>query len=161
MATKKQRWILGRRWPVIKRYLRRLIGERSTPGRLAWAVWAGIVVGALPFFGFHYLMAILIATLCGLNRPLTLLATNITFPPLAPFVIFASIQLGSLVLTGSWMPLSIEQIKGAGPFSFFQNWMIGSVIFGVLAGIPFALGTYAWARKARRVRAGRAGEPVS
>ena len=140
---RKRKWS----WDLIKRFMRTLLREHSSPSRLAGAVWVGILVGASPFFGFHYLIALGLATILGLNRPLTFLASNISIPPIAPFVVFASIQVGSFVLTRSWLPIKPMEMWETGPLAYAGAWLVGSPVVGALLATPFALGTFLWARR--------------
>jgi len=145
---KKRNWS----WGLVKRFVRRVIREHSTPPRLASAVWVGILVGASPFFGLHYLLAIGLATLLGLNRPLTFLASNISIPPIAPFLIFGSIQVGSFALNRSWLPVTPIEVREAGPFAYLEAYLVGSLVVGSLVATPFAAATFLWARRVQGAR---------
>jgi uncharacterized protein (DUF2062 family) len=142
---KKRKWS----WELIKRFMRRLLREHSSPSKLAGAVWVGMLVGASPFFGFHYLIAIGLATLFGLNRPLTFLASNISIPPIAPFIVFGSIQVGSFALSRSWLSVKPMEMWEAGPLIYVEAWLLGSLVVGALVATPFAVGTFFWARRAQ------------
>ncbi len=134
----------------IARLLRRLASEHTTPGRTAVAVAVGIVVGTSPFFGFHLPICLVLATVLGLNRAITYLAANISVPWVAPFLVFASVQVGALVVDGRFLPLQLETLNGLDPWSFGGRWLLGSLLFGITLAVPAGLATYLGMRTFRR-----------
>ena len=82
-----------RRWSQPQEQLRRLLSEQLEPGPAAAAVWLGIALGIIPIYGFQAIAALALATLFGLNRPLTLAATFINNPLLQPLLVVGSLQL--------------------------------------------------------------------
>jgi hypothetical protein len=57
--------------------LRRLL-SRQLERPAAAAVWLGIALGIIPIYGLQAVVALALATLLGLNRPLTLAALSTT-----------------------------------------------------------------------------------
>ena len=84
--------------------------EQLEPGPAAAAVWLGIALGIIPIYGLQALVALALATLLGLNRPLTLAATFINNPLLQPLLVVGSLQLGHLATHGS---LGLALARGA------------------------------------------------
>ena len=83
-----------------------MLTEQLEPGPAAAAVWLGIALGIIPIYGLQAVVALALATLLGLNRPLTLAATFINNPLLQPLLVVGSLQLGHLATHGSWVSLS-------------------------------------------------------
>ena len=73
----------------------------------AAAVALGIFVGILPFWGLHTLLVFLLAAVFKLNKVIAFLFSNISIPPLIPFIIYISYQFGSL-LTGNGFAWGME-----------------------------------------------------
>jgi SAM-dependent methyltransferase len=71
------------------------------------------------------------------------LAANISNPLMAPFLILAELQTGSLVRRGELRPLTLEAVKQIDPWSLGADILIGAVIVGALLGA--ALGSATWA----------------
>lgn len=134
----------------LRRLLRAVATERSSPERVGWAVAVGVFVGLSPFYGFHLLICLVLATLLRLNRALTYGAANISNPWFAPFLIAASIQVGHRVLSGAWLPLSLSQSRSIESGRFLRDWMVGSVVLGVLIAVPAGLAAWVLARAYRR-----------
>jgi uncharacterized protein (DUF2062 family) len=77
----------------------RELHTNATPQRAALSLAFGILVGFSPFYGLHALIALPLAFLFRLNRPLTLLAMSITSPPIVFFWIMAGIFSGKIVIS--------------------------------------------------------------
>ncbi len=116
-------------WRALKR-------EHASPGRLAAAVGVGIFVGCVPIFP-HFVLSIIVAYALKLNKMVAALATNISNPLFAPFMIFAEIQVGYLLLEGRFTILSVEQLRAMGLAqvleTFFLAMLLGSLVVGSLA----------------------------
>lgn len=93
----------GRAASYVWHRLRRL---PDAPHRIARGVFSGILVSFTPLFGFHFLLAALVAYLIRGNIIAALLATFLGNPLTFPFI------AGSALATGNWI------FGHAGEFSF-------------------------------------------
>jgi uncharacterized protein (DUF2062 family) len=137
-----------RRWPS------RLVHEHAQPGRLGAAVAFGVWIGCTPFYGLQTVVGLGLATALSLNRLAVLLGTQVSVPPLAPFLLFASAQVGALVLRGHWLPLSIEAMRAV-PRSrlvaeLLGDLLLGGAIVGAALALPAGLLTTYLVRRGRR-----------
>ncbi len=83
-----------------KRFWKENIIKNQEPAhKKAAAIALGVFVGISPFWGFHTLLVFSLAAIFKLNKVVAFLFSNISIPPLIPFIIYASYQAGSL-LTG-------------------------------------------------------------
>ncbi len=95
----------------------------------------GVFMGIIPVWGFQMLTATFLAALLRLNKILVLLASNISLPPLIPFIVFGSLWCGKWVLgTESVIEfsskLTFQDVSGA----LFQ-YVIGSIVLAIVAGL--------------------------
>lgn len=113
----------------------------------------GVFTGILPIWGFQMLTAIGLSFVFRLNKILAIIGNNISFPPLIPFIIFASLKIGSF-----WMgdhaqsivfdsSLSLEKIQG----SLFQ-YAVGAVTLATLAGGVSGVLTYLFLKLFHKLR---------
>jgi uncharacterized protein (DUF2062 family) len=79
---------------------RGLLRLDDPPPRLAAALAVGVFIGCTPFWGFQTLLCVVIASVFGLNRAVTLAGTWLNLPWFAPFVYGAAIRIGWLVAPG-------------------------------------------------------------
>ncbi len=130
------------------------VREPGTSGRIACSVGLGVFMGLVPAWGFQTALALLSAHVLGMSKPITVLASNISFPLVIPFILYASLVLGRLALgTSAGMPsvATLELAKADLP-----AWIVGSFILaalGALAGTAIAYVSVAGLRRARRRKA--------
>ena len=122
-----------------KRFWKENIIKSQEPAhKKAAAIALGVFVGILPFWGLHTLLVFSLAALFKLNKVVAFLFSNISIPPLIPFIIYASYQAGSL-LTGrglAWELRPEDFDSTADIFLGLWQYIIGSF---ALAGIAALL----------------------
>jgi uncharacterized protein (DUF2062 family) len=125
----------------------------KTPGRFGLSVGLGASLGILPIWGFQGASAVAASRLLRLNQVVTLAASNISFPAALPFVLYASVVVGRLLLDGSTgQVLRLEQPTIAGALALGSQYVIGAVVLAIAAGLVLGLGSYGLARFARAIR---------
>lgn len=132
---------------------RHLVRSHTSPGRLAVAVGVGILIGHLPIIPFHFFATVLVCWALRLNTATTYLAANVSNPFLLPFLVFGSVQTGHLLLEGTFLALSVEQIAEQGPRRFFAALVLGSIVQGAALGALLGALTYVILRRRRRALA--------
>lgn len=94
--------------------------------------------------------AVAVAHLIKVNKVLTLVASNISIPPMIPFILYGSFAFGSLIWGEpiSVIPadLTMEAISGS-----LKQYLTGSIAFAITAGITGMLITYLFLSIFRRV----------
>ncbi len=92
----------------IKRFWKEDVIKSNEPAhKKAAAVALGVFVGMSPFWGLHTLLVFLLAAIFRLNKVIAFIFSNISIPPLIPFIIYASYQMGSLV-TGNGIQWELQ-----------------------------------------------------
>ncbi len=115
----------GRAATYVTHRLRRLPDE---PHRIARGIFAGVFISFTPFFGFHLILAGLIAWLVRGNILAALLATFAGNPLTTPLVAYSSVELGHWILgIPGGMPLSA--IFGAFSDAGLELWRNFRAIF--------------------------------
>ncbi len=103
------------------------------------SVGLGIFFALSPFWGFHLWLALLFAHILKLNKIIAGVASNVSIPPLIPFIIFASYKLGSWVTPNA---VELEFNKNITIETIHQNliqYVTGSFILGII--MAFIIGT--------------------
>lgn len=143
-------WSQGQRWSLRKTVREFFIEHAEKPGELSLAVGLGLFFGIVPIWGFQMIAAAAVAHRCRLNKAITLLASNISIPPLAPFIVYGGLVLGHWLFTGKVMHLAPSQVNMTNVREYFGQWFVGSVVLAVLAAVAGTIITYAGARLVRR-----------
>ena len=107
-------------------------------------------VACIPVYGLHLLICWTLGYALGLNRLKMYLAANISNPLVAPWLIFAEVQLGAWLRRGSFHPLSRQHIASTSLGVFGMDVVVGSVFVGSVLAVLAATGTYALVRGSRR-----------
>ena len=106
--------------------------------RIALAVMLGIFMGIVPVWGYQMILAALIAHLLRLNKIITLVASNISIPPMIPFILFGSYATGALLLqrplTLTFHDVTFEMVKDS-----LVQYLVGSVVFAAMSGLLVGL----------------------
>ena len=100
----------------------------------------GIFMGIIPIWGFQLVAAVFIAIVCKLNKPLVILAANISIPPMIPVIIYVSYKMGSI-----WMGDNAMQIHFNNALSLaavqknLAQYIYGSISLAIIAAAFFGL----------------------
>ncbi len=101
----------------------------DAPERIAAGVGAGIFASFTPLYGFHFLLAALVAWLARGNILAALLATFFGNPITFPFIVLGSIELGSWLLGIDQSMKAPEVMKAFGAASYELTGNLGA-LFG-------------------------------
>ena len=70
--------------------------HNENPIKISIAMGFGVFMGILPIWGFQMLVAVFLAHAFRLNKVLVLLFSNISLPPLIPFIVYLSFKTGGI-----------------------------------------------------------------
>jgi uncharacterized protein (DUF2062 family)/SAM-dependent methyltransferase len=118
----------------LRQFTTALLKERLDPGRAAAAVFLGIFIGIVPIYGFQLIVAVALAILFKLNKPLVVASTFINNPFLQPMIIIASVEIGFFLRHGHFQPFKLSALTGVHMKEELLFWVIGSVVLGIIAG---------------------------
>ena len=81
------------------------------------------------------LVAFAVASFLKLNRVVVLLTTNISTPPLTPFIIFFSYELGSMIVANPIQLPDFDSIDQEMIYAQVNQYLIGSVLLSLFVGL--------------------------
>jgi 2-polyprenyl-3-methyl-5-hydroxy-6-metoxy-1,4-benzoquinol methylase/uncharacterized protein (DUF2062 family) len=109
----------------IRRAVRELRGGEMSPGRGGAAVALGLFIGSQPIFGLHTPLVLGLCVWFRLDAAIAWVASNVSNPFFAPFLITAEWQVGTYLRTGAWPdPPAVRAMGLSG--------MVGSTFLGAL-----------------------------
>jgi uncharacterized protein (DUF2062 family)/SAM-dependent methyltransferase len=129
------------------RVFKRLRTTGETPARQAAAFGLGTFIGCSPAFGFHLPLCLFTGWLLNLNSLKLYLAANVSNPFVAPFLLFAEVQLGGWLRTGALYPFSLDVFRTFNVWHFGVDLVVGSLVIGAVLGVAAASATYALVRR--------------
>jgi uncharacterized protein (DUF2062 family) len=120
------------------------------PFRLALAVGIGLFCGLAPIWGLQMIATLALAHWLRLNKMIALLASNISIPPLIPFILYGELVLGHRLCTGGAFVFSRHQLSRALVLQYFGQWCVGSLVLAVVLAVVGFIATYGIARAVRK-----------
>ena len=122
--------------------LRHLFSEHTdTPGRLAAAVGIGAFCAMAPIWGVQSVAAVALAHRLRVNKAVALAASNLSAPPVAPFVLAAGLVIGHFLHTGQLVRFD-RQSTTAQVSLYLAEWFVGSVVLALAVGTLAAFLTW-------------------
>lgn len=123
---------LGALWRV-------LAHEPGTPERAAASVGLGLFMGIAPIWGLQMTLALLLAHLFNLSKPLAVLATNVSFPLMVPVILWLSLLVGRLTLDPTAPRAELIASAGLGDVG---RYFVGSLVLASTAAFVGAALTW-------------------
>ncbi|HTM43920.1 MAG TPA: DUF2062 domain-containing protein, partial [Polyangiaceae bacterium] len=141
-----------------------LLRSHRAPREVGFALGLGVMIGCTPLYGLHTLLAAALAFAFRLNAGYLILGSNISIPPLAPFLIGGSLAIGSYLLTGdAAAALALPKMVLAGRSDLHallllagasvKAWALGSLVLGTALGLVFGCSAFALTWRLQRGRA--------
>ncbi len=150
--TLRTAWSFGERQPLGKTIKEFFVEHAHEPGRMACAVGLGLFFGIVPVYGFQMVIAAAAAHRLRLNKAITLLASNISVPPVVPFIVYGAMVLGHWIFTGRMLDVSPHQITKGLTLEYLWQWVVGSLALAVIASTLGTIVTYVIAKISRKKR---------
>lgn len=128
---------LGKREERKKLWQKYIVASHESNLKKSTSIAFGIFMGIFPVWGFQLAIGIPLALYFRLNKPLFLLAANISIFPLTPVIWMLSLITGKRALgyadwTFHWKDAGLEQFKEAG-IAFFLGGALLALICSILA----------------------------
>lgn len=102
--------------------------------RIALAVMFGVFMGIVPIWGYQMIVAGVLAHFMGLNKVITIVASNISIPPMIPFLLFGSYVTGGWILDRP-VALTLHEVTFDTIKDSFLQYLAGSMVFAVICGL--------------------------
>lgn len=136
--------LLLRYWKqgLVKTIKEDVLGADLSTRDISCAVGFGVFMGIVPIWGFQLMLGLFLCHLLKLNKPIFVVAANISIPPMIPILLYLSYLTGGLFFGGQQ---NLEEITGVElmfqPETILQ-YVVGAFLFAFVAGVISALLTY-------------------
>lgn len=142
-------WLFFWRWPVnffkklswknVKSFIdKQIIHSDESNLTVAGSIGIGVFMGIVPLWGYQMLIAIALAHVLRLNKIIAVAASNISIPPMIPFILFGSYWTGCAV-TGVPLNYSFSDFDMAKAGLVLWQYVIGAVVLASVAGLASTL----------------------
>jgi glycosyltransferase involved in cell wall biosynthesis len=123
-------------------YRKYLLSPEESNFKKAASIAVGICIGILPIWGWQIATAIAVSYFLRLNKALTVVASNISIPPMIPFILYGSYAMGGVILDTptelvGGVHYTLEFVK-----QNLLQYLIGAVALAISSGL--AVGLFTW-----------------
>lgn len=126
----------------ISNFIKRHITEsKESNKKIAQSVGLGLFFGISPFWGYQMITAVAVAHLLKLNKVIVLVSSNISIPPIIPFILYGSFATGAFLL-GEPVKFIPEQMNFDSISDSLVQYLAGSVAFAIVIGVLGLITTY-------------------
>lgn len=125
-----------------KKLINEIVKSEESSIRKASAVGIGLFMGIFPAWGFQMAIALVIAIALKLNKFIVLTASNISIPPMIPFIIYGSYLMGGIFVDHPADFFFSDGITVEDIYINFKQYLIGAVTLATVAGIAGFIITY-------------------
>ena len=119
---------------IIRLIRENITHTKDSNHKIASAIGLGCFFGIFPIWGYQMIIAATIAHILKLNKAITLLSSNISIPPMIPFILYGSYWVGGVVI-GSERKLDLSEIAFEQVYKDMIQYLIGATIFSILCGL--------------------------
>jgi glycosyltransferase involved in cell wall biosynthesis len=123
-------------------FIENVLYSSDSPAKKALSISLGVFVGISPFWGFHTIIVLLLATLLRLNKVISFVFSNISIAPLIPFVIFGSLKVGSYFVTNKTAIKLDKSITLAAIGDHIEQYLIGSFVLATFSALILGIVGY-------------------
>jgi glycosyltransferase involved in cell wall biosynthesis len=128
----------------IKKFVKEQILKNTESNiRLSFAIALGVFCGIVPIWGWQMIVAVSLAHFFKLNKIIVLTSSNISIPPMMPFILYLSYITGGYILGN---PNGIKNFENLISINFLKyelvQYVIGSFAFALIAAGGFFIISY-------------------
>jgi len=103
----------------------------ESPSKKSSAIALGVLIGLSPLWGLHTFLAIVSAKALKLNEFLSFTFSNVSIPPMIPFIVIASIKIGGWI-TGKDIHISFSSLGEISEWALsIKEYLIGSIVLAI------------------------------
>ena len=122
-------------WSNIRSFFsKQVFNSKESNIRMAASMGWGIFCGIIPIWGYQMVFAALMAHLMKLNKIVALVFSNISIPPMIPFILYGSVWMGAHLL-GEPIAITFSDISLDNVAQSLVQYLVGSISLASVLGI--------------------------
>ena len=144
--TLRVAWSFGKKYPL-RTTLHEFFTEHAhDPLRMSLAVGLGLFFGIVPLWGIQMATVAVVAHWLRLNKAIALVASNISIPPVAPFIIGLGLVIGHWMFTGEVMKFPPPTPTAGQITEYLWQCLVGSTVLATVVAVAGTIIAYTVAR---------------
>lgn len=122
-------------WTNIKNFIdKQILHSKDTNLQMAAAMGWGVFCGIIPLWGYQMVFAGVSAHFMRLNKIVAVVFSNISIPPMIPFILYGSMVAGAWILNIDNI-FSIDNISLQSVGQSISQYLIGSIVLATISGV--------------------------
>lgn len=122
-------------WTNIKNFIdKQILHSKDTNLQMAAAMGWGVFCGIIPLWGYQMVFAGVSAYFMKLNKIVAVVFSNISIPPMIPFILYGSMVAGAWILNIDNI-FSIDNISLQSVGQSISQYLIGSIVLATISGV--------------------------
>ncbi len=122
---------------IKKFFVENILQNSDSPIKKSLSIALGVFIGIAPFWGFQTVLALGISVALRLNKFIAFTFSNISIPPMIPFIIWGSLKMGVWILN-SETDISLESLTtDFNVLESLKEYIVGSFALAFLSAIIF------------------------
>lgn len=119
----------------VKKFInQQVIHSNDSNLRMATTIGWGIFCGIIPIWGYQMVFAGISAHFLKLNKTVAVVFSNISIPPMIPFILYGSMVIGAKLLSIDNV-FSLETVSLQSVGQSLYQYLIGSFVLAIVAGL--------------------------
>lgn len=127
---------------IWKFFLENILESNDSNARKASSIALGVFIGISPFWGFQTVLALFLAVVFKLNKTISFAFSNISFPPLIPFIIYGSLKIGGYFIHNKKQLLLDTSLTFTNIQGSVSQYLVGSFCLATIMSLLFGLSGY-------------------
>lgn len=126
----------------IKEFIKEnVIDSGESNMQIALALGFGVFMGIVPIWGWQIVVGLFLAHKLGLNKVFVFFASNISVPPMIPFILYGSYSVGGVLLGRDNLPV-FENISFETVSADVSQYVLGSIVFASICCVATFMLSY-------------------
>ncbi len=127
----------------IRKFLREnILHSDHSVSKKSLSIALGVFIGIAPFWGFQTVIVLFLAALLRLNKVIAFAASNVSLPPMIPFIIYASLKIGGWFFPQHTSFNFDRSITFSGLQEHLAQYIAGSLILAAAMSVIFGLASF-------------------
>lgn len=127
----------------IRKFLREnILHSDDSITKKSLSIALGVFIGIAPFWGFQTILVLFLAALLRLNKVIAFAASNVSLPPMIPFIIYASLKIGGWFFPQHTSFNFDRSITFSGLQEHLAQYIAGSLILAAAMSVIFGLASF-------------------
>lgn len=118
---------------------------------MAASIGLGFFFGVSPFWGYHMILAGVVAHFLKLNKIIAIASSNISLPPLIPFIVYGGFVMGNWIFNKP-VTITLKTVMDQPIGESLIEYVVGSLTLGLIAALLGFCFSYLLLKRFRKVQ---------